>query len=396
MKDFETNLSALEPKYEGTLLAVQEATRNVTKNYPDEYYREMDAQKGFPHEFIRDAMAAGLGAIMVPEEYGGMGFGVREAAVCAEEINRSGGTASMIHGQLFMMGILSRHGSEDQKKNVVTKVADGSVRLQSFSVTEPDAGTDTSKIKTRARRGGKGWIVRGQKVWTSRMDHTDYFIVLARTSDAPEGKPFQGLSIFLVDKREVKPEQIKTKQIELIFNHHTYEVFYDDMEIPEDSLIGEEGKGFRYLLDGLNAERVLIASACIGDGLWFTEKAVRYANERIMFGRPIGQNQGVQFPIAKGYSHLMAASALRWQAAEKYDRNENAGAEANMAKMLASEAAWMLADDCMQTHGGFGMAREYDIERRFRETRRYRIAPISTNMVLNYVSQHVLGMPRSY
>ena len=389
-------LEALEPNYEGTLKDVYEATRNVTKRYPDEYYRELDKAEGFPHEFIKDAMAAGLGAIMVPEEYGGMGFGVREAAVCAEEINRSGGTASMIHGQLFMMGILSRHGSEEQKRNVVTKVADGSVRLQSFSVTEPNAGTDTSKIQTRARRGGKGWIVKGQKVWTSRMDHTDFFIVLARTSDAPEGKPFQGLSIFLVDKREVDPKQLRTKKIDLIFNHHTYEVWYDDMEIPEDSLIGEEGKGFRYLLDGLNAERVLIASAAVGDGKWFTEKAVEYANERVVFGRPIGQNQGVAFPIARGYANLMGASALRWQAAEMYDRNEKCGAEANMAKLLASEAAWELADNCMQTLGGFGMAADFHVERRFRETRRYRIAPISTNMVLNFVSQHVLGMPRSY
>lgn len=389
-------LDALEPKYEGTLKDVLEATRNVTKRYPDEYYRELDRVDGYPHEFIKDAMAAGLGAVMVPEEYGGMGLGAREASVVVEEIHRSGGTGSMIHGQLFMMGILARHGSDEQKRNVLTKVADGSIRLQSFSVTEPNAGTDTSKIQTRARRGGKGWIIKGQKVWTSRMDHTDMFIVFARTSEAPEGKPFRGLSCFLVDKRAVDPKQLTTRKIPAMFNHHTYEVWYDDMEVPEDALIGEEGKGFYYLLDGLNAERVMIAAECIGDGKWFLEKAVNYSKERVIFGRQIGQNQGVQFPLARGYANLMAADAMRWKAAEMFDRGENAGAEANIAKMLASEASWDLGFHCQQTHGGFGIAVEYDIERKVRENRVFQIAPISTNMVLNYIGQHVLGMPRSY
>ncbi|MEZ5649990.1 MAG: acyl-CoA dehydrogenase family protein [Burkholderiaceae bacterium] len=387
---------ALDPPLEGTLADVLQATKAVTKQFPEEYYRELELTDGYPHEFIEVAMKAGLGAVMVPEEYGGMGLGAREASVVVEEIHRSGGTGSMIHGQLFMMGILARHGSEAQKRHILPQVADGSVRLQSFSVTEPNAGTDTSKIQTRARRGGKGWIVRGQKVWTSRMDHTDYFIVFARTSEAPEGKPFRGLSCFLVDKRQVDPKQLTTRKIPVIFNHHTFEVFYDDMEIPEESLIGEEGKGFYYLLDGLNAERVMIAAECIGDGKYFVEKAVEYANERVIFGRPIGQNQGIQFPIARGYANLMAADALRWKAAEKFDRGENAGAEANMAKMLASEASYDLGFHCMQTFGGFGLAREYNIERKVRENRVFQIAPISTNMVLNYIGQHVLGMPRSY
>lgn len=392
-------MEALDPPLEGTLKDVLEATKNVTRQFPEEYYRELDRTDGYPHEFIEVAMKAGLGAVMVPEEYGGMGLGAREASVVVEEIHRSGGTGSMIHGQLFMMGILARHGSEEQKRNILPKVADGSIRLQSFSVTEPNAGTDTSKIQTRARRGGKGWIIKGQKVWTSRMDHTDFFIVFARTSEAPEGKPFRGLSCFLVDKRAVDPKQLTTRKIPAMFNHHTYEVWYDDMEIPEDSLIGEEGKGFYYLLDGLNAERVMIAAECVGDGKWFIEKAVNYSKERVIFGRPIGQNQGVQFPIARGYANLMAADALRWKAAEQFDTGADAGAtgaNANMAKMLASEAAWELGFQCQQTHGGFGLAVEYDIERKVRETRVFQIAPISTNMVLNYIGQHVLGMPRSY
>jgi len=291
----------------------------------------------------------------------------------------------MIHGQMFMMGIIARHGSEPQKRKFLEEVVAGRMRLQSFSVTEPNAGTDTSKITTKAMKEGNEWVVTGQKVWTSRFDHADAFIVFARTSPPKDpAKPFQGLSCFLVDKREVDPKQYTSRKIDAMFNHHTYEVFYDGMRIPEDSLIGEEGKGFKYLLDGLNAERVIIAAECIGDGRWFIEKAVKYAN------------QGVAFPIARGYAHLEAANALRWKAAEMFDRGENCGAEANMVKMLASEASWELANACMQTHGGFGLAREYHIERKFRENRVFQIAPISTNMVLNYVSQHVLGLPRSY
>jgi acyl-CoA dehydrogenase len=390
-------MNVLDNNYTDTLADVYQAACNVTARYPDAYYRELDKRDGYPDDFIKDAMEAGLGAVMVPAEYGGMGLGVREASVVVEQIHRSGGTGSMIHGQMFMMGILARHGSVEQKQEILPQVASGKVRLQSFSVTEPDAGTDTSKIKTRARRGGKGWIIRGQKVWTSRAAHTDLMIVFARTSEPTDPKkPFQGLSCFLVDLREADPKQITMKKIDVIFNHHTYEVFYDDLEVPEDALIGEEGKGFKYLLDGLNAERVLISAECIGDGKWFVEKAVKYGNDRVIFGRPITANQGVQFPIARGYAHLQAADALRWKAAELFDRHEKCGAEANMAKMLASEASWELANVCIQTHGGYGLAVEYDVERKFRENRVFQVAPISTNMVLNYISQHVLGMPRSY
>lgn len=380
-----------------TLEEVLQATQAITSRYPDAYYRELDRTSGYPTDFIRDAMAAGLGAVMVPAEYGGMGLGVREASVVTEEIHRSGGTGSMLHGQMFMMGVLARHGSEEQKRKVLTEVAKGHVRLQSFSVTEPNAGTDTSKIQTKARRQGDKWVINGQKVWTSRAGHTDLLIVLARTSPPKDpAKPFEGLSCFLVDVRDVDPKQFEIKKIEVIFNHHTYEVFYNDLQVPADALIGEEGKGFKYLLDGLNAERILIASECVGDGRWFLERTIKYANERVIFGRPIGANQGVQFPIARGYANLEAANALRWKAAEMYDRLEKCGAEANIAKMLASEASWELANVAIQTHGGFGLAKEFDIERKFRENRVFQVAPISTNMVLNYIGQHVLKMPRSY
>jgi acyl-CoA dehydrogenase len=380
-----------------TLDDVLQATQAVTNRFGDEYFSKLDKEEGYPHDYIKALMDASLHTVMIPEEYGGMGLGVREASVIVEEMHRSGGVGSMIHGQMFMMGILARHGSEQQKRKFLSEVVAGRMLLQSFSVTEPNAGTDTSKITTKAWKEGSEWVVKGQKVWTSRFDHADAFIVFARTSPPKDpAKPFQGLSCFIVDKREVDPKQYTSRKIDAMFNHHTYEVFYDDMRIPEESLIGEEGKGFKYLLDGLNAERVIISAECIGDGRWFIEKAVKYANERVIFGRPIGANQGVQYPIARGYAHLEAANALRWKAAEMFDRHEHCGAEANMAKMLASEASWELANACMQTHGGFGLAREYHIERKFRENRVFQIAPISTNMVLNYIGQHVLGMPRSY
>lgn len=380
-----------------TLDEVLQAAKAVTSRYPDAYYRELDKKGAYPHEFIKDAMEAGLGAVMVPAEYGGMDLGVREASVVTEEIHRSGGTGSMLHGQWFMMGILARHASDEMKKRVLPDVAAGKVRLQSFSVTEPNAGTDTSKIQTRARKDGKHWLLSGQKVWTSRAAHTDLMIVLARSRPPSDpAKPFDGLSLFLVDMREADPKRVEMRKIDCIFNHHTYEVFFDDLRVPENAVIGEEGRGFKYLLDGLNAERILIASECIGDGRWFVERAVKYANERVIFGRPIGANQGVQFPIARGYAHLEAANALRWKAAEMFDRHEKCGAEANMAKMLASEASWELANATVQTFGGFGLAKEYDVERKFRENRVFQIAPVSTNMVLNYIGQHVLGMPRSY
>ncbi|MFY9811527.1 acyl-CoA dehydrogenase family protein [Aquabacterium sp.] len=380
-----------------TMADVLQATQAVTSRFGDEYFSKLDKEEGFPHDYIKAMMDAKLHTVMIPEQYGGMGLGLREACVIVEEMHRSGGVGSMIHGQMFMMGILARHGTDEQKRAILEEVVEGRVRLQSFSLTEPNAGTDTSKMTTKAVKEGNEWVISGQKIWTSRFDYTDAFMVFARTSQPTDpNKPFQGISAFLVDKRKVDPKQYTSRKIDVMFNHHTYEVFYDKMRVPETSLIGEEGKGFKYLLDGLNAERIIIASEAIGDGRWFVEKAVNYANQRVLFGRPIGQNQGVQFPIALGYAHLEAADALRWKAADKFDRGENAGAEANICKMLASDASWELANVCMQTHGGFGLAREYHIERKFRDTRIFQIAPVSPNMVLNYISQHVLGLPRSY
>jgi acyl-CoA dehydrogenase len=380
-----------------TLDDVLQATQAVTRNFGDEYFAKLDKEEAFPHDYIKALMDAKLHTVMIPEEYGGMGLGLREACVIVEEMHRSGGVGSMIHGQMFMMGILARHGTDEQKRKILEEVCAGRVRLQSFSLTEPNAGTDTAKLQTKAWREDNEWVIKGQKLWTSRFDYTDAFMVFARTSPPKDpAKPHQGISAFLVDKRQVDPKQYTSRKIDVMFNHHTFEVFYDNMRVPETSLIGEEGKGFKYLLDGLNAERIIIASEAIGDGRWFVEKAVNYAKERVLFGKPIGANQGVQFPIALGYAHLEAADALRWKAAEKFDRREPCGGDANIAKMLASDASWELANVCMQTHGGFGLAREYHIERRFRDTRVFQIAPISPNMVLNYVSQHVLGLPRSY
>ena len=376
---------------------VLQATQAVTNRFGDEYFAKLDKEEGFPHDYIKALMDAKLHTVMIPEEYGGMGLGLQHACTIVEEMHRSGGVGSMIHGQMFMMGILARHGTDEQKRKILEEVCAGNVRLQSFSLTEPNAGTDTSKLQTKAVKEGNEWVITGQKLWTSRFDYTDAFMVFARASPPKDpAKAYQGISAFLVDKRNVDPKQYSSRKIDVMFNHHTFEVFYDNMRVPETSLIGEEGKGFKYLLDGLNAERIIIASEAIGDGRWFVEKAVNYAKERVLFGKPIGANQGVQFPIAKGYANLEAADALRWKAAEKFDRNEHCGGEANFAKMLASDASWELANVCMQTHGGFGLAKEYHIERRFRDTRVFQIAPVSPNMVLNYVSQHVLGLPRSY
>lgn len=389
----ETNSNAHSVTREDVL----QATQAVTSRFGDEYFAKLDKEEGFPHDYIKALMDAKLHTVMIPEQYGGMGLGLQHACTIVEEMHRSGGVGSMIHGQMFMMGILARHGTDEQKRKILEEVCAGKVRLQSFSLTEPNAGTDTSKLQTKAVKEGNEWVITGQKLWTSRFDYTDAFMVFARTSPPKDpAKAYQGISAFLVDKRNVDPKQYSSRKIDVMFNHHTFEVFYDNMRVPETSLIGEEGKGFKYLLDGLNAERIIIASEAIGDGRWFVEKAVNYAKERVLFGKPIGANQGVQFPIAKGYANLEAADALRWKAAEKFDRNEHCGGEANIAKMLASDASWELANVCMQTHGGFGLAKEYHIERRFRDTRVFQIAPVSPNMVLNYVSQHVLGLPRSY
>lgn len=376
---------------------VRQAAKAVTSRFPDEYYRELDKTKAFAEEFVDAALKSGLHAVMVPTEYGGMGLGVTEASVITEEINRSGGAGAYIHASMFTMGIVARHGSEEQKSKWLPQVANGDVRLISFALTTPNAGVDTSKITTTARREGDEWVFKGQKVFISRAAQTDLLVIMARTSPSPDpAKPGLGISCFLVDLRDVDPKQLSMRQIPVMFNHHTYELFLDDFRVPADTLIGEEGKGFKYLLDGLNAERIVIAAECIGDGRWFIDKAVKYANERVIFDRPIGANQGVQFPIARGYANLEAADLMRWKAAELFDKGENAGPEANMAKMLASEASWELANVAMQTHGGYALACEYDVERKFRETRIFQIGPVPTNMILTYLGHKVLGLPKSY
>lgn len=381
-----------------TLDDVLQAAKAVTSRFTNEYYRELDEEEAFPEEFAKEAETAGLHAVMIPEEYGGWGLGVTEASVITEEINRSGGAGAAIHAAMFAMGIVVGHGSEALKKKWLPQITSGRVRLTTFALTEPNAGTDTSKLSTTAYLDGDEWVFKGQKVFISRAAYTDLMVVMARTSASPDPeKPGIGISCFLIDIRDVDPAQLSMRKIPLMFNHHTYELFIDNLRVPADSLIGAEGKGFKYLFDGLNAERIVIAAECIGDGRWFVDRAVKYANERVLFGKPIGANQAIQHPIAKGYAHLEAADAMRWKAAAAYDaKAENAPALANIAKYLAAEASWELAEACMQTHGGFGLAREYDIERKFRDNRVFQVAPVSPNMVLNYLSHKVLGMPKSY
>lgn len=381
-----------------TLDDVLQAAKAVTSRFTNEYYRELDEKEAFPEEFAKEAETAGLHAVMIPEEYGGWGLGVTEASVITEEINRSGGAGAAIHAAMFAMGIVVGHGSEALKKKWLPQITSGRVRLTTFALTEPNAGTDTSKLSTTAYLDGDEWVFKGQKVFISRAAYTDLMVVMARTSVSPDPeKPGLGISCFLIDIRDVDPAQLSMRKIPLMFNHHTYELFIDNLRVPADSLIGAEGKGFKYLFDGLNAERIVIAAECIGDGRWFVDRAVKYANERVLFGKPIGANQAIQHPIAKGYAHLEAADAMRWKAAAAYDaKAENAPALANIAKYLAAEASWELAEACMQTHGGFGLAREYDIERKFRDNRVFQVAPVSPNMVLNYLSHKVLGMPKSY
>jgi acyl-CoA dehydrogenase len=381
-----------------TLDDVLQAAKAVTSRFTNEYYRELDEKEAFPEEFAKAAETAGLHAVMIPEEYGGWGLGVTEASVITEEINRSGGAGAAIHAAMFAMGIVVGHGSEALKKKWLPQVTSGQVRLTTFALTEPNAGTDTSKLSTTARLDGDEWVFNGQKVFISRAAYTDLMVIMARTSASPDpAKPGLGISCFLIDIRDVDPAHLSMRKIPLMFNHHTYEVFLDNLRVPADSLIGEEGTGFKNLFDGLNAERIVIAAECIGDGRWFIDRAVKYANERVLFGKPIGANQAIQHPIAKGYAHLEAADAMRWKAAAAYDaKAENAPALANIAKYLAAEASWELAEACMQTHGGWGLAREYDIERKFRDNRVFQVAPISPNMVLNYLSHKVLGMPKSY
>ncbi|MCC5808921.1 MAG: acyl-CoA/acyl-ACP dehydrogenase [Ectothiorhodospiraceae bacterium] len=376
---------------------LRDALRDLCKQFPDEYHRRVDEGDGYPEEFIDSLTEAGWLAAMIPQEFGGSGLGLAEASVIMEEINRNGGNAGHCHGQMYNMGTLLRHGSEEQKKQYLPEIASGKLRLQSMGVTEPTTGTDTTKIKTTAVRKGDRYVVNGQKVWISRIQHSDLMILLARTTPlADVKKKSEGMSIFLVNLHDAIGNGMSVQPIRNMVNHETNELFFDDLEIPAENLIGEEGKGFKYILDGLNAERTLIAAECIGDAWWFINKVVDYTSNRVVFGRPIGQNQGVQFPIARSYVNTEAANLMRFRACELYDSQQPCGAEANMAKLLAADASWEAANVCLQYHGGFGFAHEYDVERKFRETRLYQVAPISTNLILSYVGEHILGLPRSF
>jgi len=376
---------------------IRDAVRALCAQFPDEYYRKIDEARGYPEALVDALTKAGWLAAMIPQEYGGSGLGLAEASVIMEEINRSGGNAGACHGQMYNMGTLLRHGSEVQKRRYLPKIASGELRLQSMGVTEPSTGTDTTKIKTVAVRKDDRYVVNGQKVWISRVQHSDLMILLARTTPLAEVKrKSEGMSIFIVDLHAAVGNGLTVKPIRNMVNHETNELFFDNLEIPGENLIGEEGQGFRYILDGLNAERTLIAAECIGDGYWFVDRVTRYAKQRNVFGRPIGQNQGVQFPIAEAYIEVEAANLMRWKACELFDRHLPCGAEANMAKYLAAKASWEAANACLQFHGGFGFAAEYDVERKFRETRLYQVAPISTNLILSYVAEHILDLPRSF
>ena len=376
---------------------IREGVRTLCASYDAAYWREVDERRGFPETFVNALTEAGWLAAMIPSEYGGSGLGLSEASVILEEINRCGGNSGSVHGQMYNMFTLVRHGSEAQKRDLLPRLASGQTRLQAMGVTEPTTGTDTTKLKTTAVKKGDKYVINGKKVWISRVQHSDYMILLARTTPLSEvKKKSEGLSIFLVDLEKAIGNGMSVRPILNMVNHETNELFFDNLELPLDSLIGEEGKGFKYILDGLNAERTLIAAECIGDGRWFVEKARNYANERIVFDRPIGKNQGVQFPIAEAHIEVEAADLMRWRACQQYDAGEPAGASANMAKYLAAKASWEAANACLQTHGGFGFACEYDVERKFRETRLYQVAPISTNLILAYVAEHLLDLPRSY
>lgn len=371
--------------------------RRLCATFPNSYWQEVDAARAYPEAFVQAMTTSGYLAALIPEEYGGGGSTLTEASVILEEINRSGGNAGICHAQMYIMGTLLRYGSAEQKLLYLPKIAAGELRLQAFGVTEPDAGSDTTRIRTLAVRQGDHYVINGQKIWTSRVAHSDLMLLLARTTLLEQvTKRTEGLSIFLVDLREAVGNGITIQPIPTMINHHTAQVFIDNLIVPAANRIGEEGKGFRYLLDGLNAERILIAAESIGDGYWFVDRATTYAKERVVFDRPIGQNQGIQFPIARAYVNLRAADLMRFDAAARFDAGQACGAEANMAKLLAADAAWEAANATMQTFGGFAFASEYDIERKFRETRLYQVAPISTNLVLSYVAQHILGLPRSY
>jgi acyl-CoA dehydrogenase len=387
----------MSPKTTDRHQDIRDGIRTLCAQFPGEYHRKIDQAKAYPEEFVNALIREGWLAALIPVDYGGSGLGLTEASVIMEEINRSGGNSGACHGQMYVINTLIKHGSAAQKDRYLPLIAAGHARLQSMAVTEPTTGTDTTKIKTTAVRRGDRYVVNGQKVWISRVQHSDLMILLARTTPMEQCQtPSQGMSIFIVDIRDALKNGLTVKSIANMVNHETNELFFDNLEIPAENLIGAEGQGFKHLLLGLNAERVLIAAECIGDAYWFIDRVTRYANERVVFGRPIGQNQGVQFPIAECYIETEAANLMRFRACELYDANEPCGAEANMSKYLASKASWEAADACIQFHGGFGFAEEYDVERKFRETRLYQVAPISTNMILSYIGQHVLGLPRSF
>lgn len=376
---------------------LREGVRAVCKRFDGDYWRKLDEIDGYPTEFVEAITQAGFLGALIPEQYGGSGLGILEASVILEEINRSGGNAGACHAQMYTMGTILRHGSPAQKEKYLPKIADGSLRLQAFGVTEPNTGTDTTNLKTFAKREGDHYIVNGQKVFISRAEHSDLMILLVRTTPKDQCvKKSDGLSVLIVDLNEAVGNGLEIRPIKTMMNHATTELFIDNLKVPVENLIGEEGKGFRYILDGMNAERILIAAECIGDGRWFIERATNYAKERVVFDRPIGQNQGIQFPIAQAHIHIEAADLMRIKAAELYDRQQACGAEANMAKLLAADASWEAANVTIQTYGGFGFAAEYDIERKFKETRLYQVAPISTNLILSYVGEHILKLPKSY
>ena len=376
---------------------VREGVRALCAQFDNTYFQKIDEARAYPVEFVDALTKAGWLSALIPEEYGGSGLSLTAASVIMEEINRSGGNAGVCHGQMYNMGTVLRHGSEAQKKKYLPKIATGELRLQSMGVTEPTTGTDTTKLKTMAVKKGDRYVVNGQKVWISRIQHSDLMVLLARTTPLNEVKrKSEGMSIFIVDLREAIGKGLTVTPIRNMVNHETNQLFFDNLEIPEENLIGEEGKGFKYILDGLNAERILIAAECIGDGYWFIDRASQYAKDRVVFDRPIGMNQGIQFPIARAYVNVEAANLMRYKAAALFDDKKPCGSEANMAKLLGADASWEAANACLQTHGGFGFAAEYDVERKFRETRLYQVAPISTNLILSYVGEHVLGMPRSF
>ncbi|MGJ5068502.1 acyl-CoA dehydrogenase family protein [Bradyrhizobium oligotrophicum] len=376
---------------------IRDAVAKLCAQFPGEYWRKLDREMAYPSAFVDALTQAGYLSVLIPEEYGGAGLKLSAAAAILEEIQRAGCNGGGCHAQMYTMGTVLRHGSAEQKAKWLPKVASGELRLQAFGVTEPTSGTDTTSLKTVAKRDGDSYIVNGQKIWTSRAEYSDLMILLARTTPKDQvQKRTEGLSVFIVDMREAKKAGLTIRPIRTMMNHATTEVFFTDMRVPAENLIGEEGKGFRYILSGMNAERILIAAECVGDAKWFIAKATAYAKERVVFGRPIGQNQGIQFPIAKAYASMRAAELMVKEATRKYEAGLDCGAEANMAKMLAADASFEAANACIQTHGGFGFAEEYDVERKFRETRLYQVAPISTNLILSYVAEHVLGMPRSY